>query len=95
MFSARRVPHTVIGVSPHLTATHKTHNRGGGTSGLSWDKLAVVGGQPRAVKGEGGRRRSNALRRKQDLDMRPDSSTRAGALSSQHNTRLCSRSDYL
>ena len=41
----------------------------------------VSGGQPRAVKGEGGRRRSNALRRKQDLDMRPDPSTRARALS--------------
>ena len=36
-----------------------------------------------------------ALRRKQDLDMRPDPSTRARALSSRHNTRLCSRSDYL
>ena len=36
--------------------------------------------------------KTTALRRKQDLDMRPDPSTRARALSSRHNTRLCSRS---
>ena len=39
-----------------------------------------------SCEGEGGRRR---------LDVRPDPSTRARALSSRHNTRLCSRSDYL